>query len=53
MGGPLSTLLSKLYMQNYETTNIIDQKIFSPRITVYLKYVGDTYCLKVQVDKLN
>ena len=45
MGGPLSALLSEIYMQNYETNNIINNKIYSPFIKAYYRYVDDTFIL--------
>jgi NADPH-dependent 7-cyano-7-deazaguanine reductase QueF-like protein len=38
MGGLSSAILSKMYIQNYETNNIINKKIFKLYIKAYYRY---------------
>ena len=45
MGGPLSALLSEIYMQNYETNNILNNNIYCTYIKAYYRYVDDTFIL--------
>lgn len=43
--GLLSAILSKLYMQNYASINILNHKIYKQYIKAYFKNVDDTFIL--------
>jgi hypothetical protein len=45
MGGPLSTLLSEVYKQNYESNYIINNKIYSSYIKAYHRHIYDIFFL--------
>lgn len=45
MGSPLSALLSEIYMQHYETNNILNNKNYKQNIKAYFRYVDDTFIL--------
>jgi hypothetical protein len=61
MGSPLSAILSELYMQNYESINILNHKVYKQYIIAYFRYVDDTFILfkgtnrqaEVMVNNLN
>lgn len=38
--GPLSALLTELYMQNYESIYILSHKVYIQNINGYLRYVA-------------
>lgn len=45
MGGLLSALLPEIYIQKYETKNIINNSIYSPYIKTYFRNDDDTSIL--------
>jgi len=45
MDSPLSAILSELYMQNYESINILNHKVYKQCIKAYFRYVDHTFIL--------
>ena len=51
MGSPLSAILSEVYMQNYESINILNHSVYKQYIKAYFRYVDDTFILFKGTDR--
>src|ERR1700678_1894108 len=51
MGSPLSAILSEVYMQNYESINILNHSVYKQHIKAYFRYVDDTFILFKGTDR--